>query len=306
MRWRKLGLVFSPAGRHPWMQTHAANAVPLGLGGDLYRVYFSTRDRRNRSHVGYAEFDIKSPGELLRVSEEPVLSPGPLGYFDDHGVHPSSLVAFEGRLFLYYIGWNPGLRPPMFYASIGLAVSDDGGLSFRKVSPAPLLARGPFDPWMVSAPFVMREADGRWRMWYISGFKWEEDERGLRSYYHIKYAESEDGFGWRRDGLVCLDLLPGESNIARACVLKDAGVYRAWYGHSAGEGYRVGYAESPDGYSWRRLDAEAGIGVSESGWDSEALEYPYVFAHGGTKYMIYNGNGFGRDGFGLAVEEEGA
>jgi hypothetical protein len=306
MSWRKLGLLFSPAGRRPWMQTHASNAVALSLGGGLYRVYFSTRDGVGRAHVGYAEFDLRSPGEVLRVSEEPVLSPGPLGHFDDHGAHSSSIVASEGKLFLYYIGWNPGLRPPMFYASVGLAVSDDGGLSFRKVSPAPVLARGRFDPWMASAPFVLREADGCWRMWYISGLKWEEDAGDLRSFYHIKYAESEDGINWRREGRVCLDLLPGERNISRACVLKDGSVYRAWYGHDAGRGYRIGYAESPDGYVWERLDALAGIEVSESGWDSEALEYPYVFAHEGRKYMIYNGNGFGRDGFGLAVEDGGA
>ena len=301
MRWRKLGLVFSPAGRYPWMQTHAANPVPIRLRGDVFRVYFTTRDGSNRSHIGYVEIDINSPDELLRVSEQPVLSPGPLGNFDDHGVYSSSIVAFEDKLFLYYIGWNPGLRPPMFYASIGLAISEDGGETFQKISRAPILSRGEFDPWMVSAPFVLRE-NGRWRMWYISGLKWEEGDDGLHSYYHIKYAESSNGIDWHRDGLVCLDLQPGECNIARVCVVKDAGLYRSWYGHNAGDGYRIGYAESNDGCTWQRMDADAGIMVSDSGWDSDAVTYPYVFTHDGRRYMIYNGNFFGRDGFGLAVE----
>jgi hypothetical protein len=37
------------------------------------------------------------------------------------------------------------------------------------------------------------------------------------------------------------------------------------------------------------------------GWDSEMIEYPFVFEHDGLRYMLYNGNGYGRSGFGLAV-----
>ena len=70
-----------------------------------------------------------------------------------------------------------------------------------------------------------------------------------------------------------------------------------------GRTYRIGYAESADGRSWLRADERAGIGVSESGWDSESIEYPHVFDHGGRRYMLYNGNGYGKTGFGLAVLE---
>jgi predicted GH43/DUF377 family glycosyl hydrolase len=302
MRWRKQGLIFSPAGRYPWMQTHAANPVVLPLGGDLYRAYFATRDEQNRSHVGFIEFNLHAPKETLRVSEKPVLAPGPLGYFDDHGVYASSMVKHGPEIYLYYIGWNPGPRSPLFYTSIGLAVSRDGGETFEKMFKAPLLSRSEFDPWMVSAPFVMLD-EGRWRMWYISGLKWEEvDAVELVSYYHIKYAESLDGIEWKREGLVCLDLLPGERNIARPCVIKDEGIYKAWYSYNKGAGYKIGYAESMDGNSWKRLDDEAGIEVSESGWDSKALAYPSVFSHEGRRYMLYNGNDFGKEGIGLAVE----
>lgn len=303
MRWHKQGLIFSPAGRHDWMQTHAANPVALPLGGDLYRVYFSTRNKRNLASIGFIEFNLHAPKESLRVSVEPVLVPGPLGHFDDHGVHTSAIVKHGSDIYLYYIGWNPGLQSPMFYASIGLAVSHDGGLSFEKMFKAPLLARSEFDPWMVSAPYVMLD-QGRWRMWYISGLKWEEVDGNLVSYYHIKYAESVDGIEWKREGRVCLDLRPGERNIARPCIIKNGALYEAWYSYNVGAGYKIGYAESQDGNSWTRLDTEAGIDVSASGWDSKALAYPWVFSHEGRKYMLYNGNDFGKEGLGLAVEAE--
>ena len=51
------------------------------------------------------------------------------------------------------------------------------------------------------------------------------------------------------------------------------------------------------------MDERAGIDVSPSGWDSESIEYPHVFDHAGMRYMLYNGNGYGKTGFGLAVLE---
>lgn len=61
------------------------------------------------------------------------------------------------------------------------------------------------------------------------------------------------------------------------------------------------FAESTNGLDWQRKDEEAGIDVSENGWDSEMIEYPFIFDHKGTRYMLYNGNSYGKTGFGLAV-----
>jgi hypothetical protein len=76
-----------------------------------------------------------------------------------------------------------------------------------------------------------------------------------------------------------------------------------WYSFR-GQAYRIGYAESEDGRQWKRLDSHVGIDVSTTGWDSEMIEYPFVFDHKGQRYMLYNGNGFGKTGFGLAVLEQ--
>ena len=67
--------------------------------------------------------------------------------------------------------------------------------------------------------------------------------------------------------------------------------------------YRIGYAESPDGFAWTRRDDEAGIDVSSKGWDSEMVCYACVFAYGAREYMLYNGNGYGATGFGMAVRK---
>jgi hypothetical protein len=301
--WQKYGLVFSPDGSRRWLRSHAQLPVAQPLGGDRIRVFFASRDAENRSHIAHVELALDREG--VRVTQrpgEPDLAPGPLGCFDDHGVYPASLVeAPDGRLFMYYIGWNPGIQRPLFYASIGLAVSEDNGLSFRRHGRAPIMARSEFDPCLVTSPCVLREGD-RWRMWYVSGFRWDELDGALQSFYHVKYAESADGADWERDGRVCIDLRPGERNIARPCVICDETGYRMWYSYSEGAGYQVGYAVSDDGLAWVRQDNDVGIERSANGFDADAIAYPWVFRHDGRLHMLYNGADFGRAGFGLAVE----
>jgi predicted GH43/DUF377 family glycosyl hydrolase len=71
-----------------------------------------------------------------------------------------------------------------------------------------------------------------------------------------------------------------------------------------GRGYKIGYATSTDLINWERKDKEAGIEYSETGWDSTMHHYPHVFEVNGTHYMTFNGNDFGKYGFGLAILEQ--
>ena len=138
-------------------------------------------------------------------------------------------------------------------------------------------------------------------MWYVSGTGWDVVDGAPRPRYHVKYAESADGTRWDRDGRVCIDFArPEEHAIGRPCVVRDGELYRMWF-CARGDAYRIGYAESRDGLDWERMDAEAGIDVSASGWDSEMQAYPVVFDYDGARHMLYNGNGYGSTGIGLAV-----
>ena len=102
---------------------------------------------------------------------------------------------------------------------------------------------------------------------------------------------------------MCVDYnYPIEHVIGRPCVVKDRETYKMWYSYR-GDAYKIGYAESPEGLSWERRDQEAGIDVSPSGWDSEMICYAHVIESDGNLYMLYNGNGFGKTGIGLAVVE---
>jgi predicted GH43/DUF377 family glycosyl hydrolase len=299
--WKKLGLIFQPDGNKWWQRSHAALPVPLQLEASLYRVYFASRDDSNRSHVGYFDIDLEEPTRIRDVAASPVLAPGPLGYFDDHGVYAASAVKHEGKIYLYTIGWNPGVRAPLFYSSIGLAISEDGGQTFEKYGRAPIMARSEHDPCLVTSPMVLNE-DNRWRMWYVSGTGWTQRGGVAHSTYHIKYAESSDGVNWRRDGRICIDNADArERNIGRTCVLRVNDGYHAWFCYDRGAGYRIGHARSGDGLVWRRQQTQPGLELSQTGWDSEAMAYPYVIPYEGKLFLFYNGNGFGKDGIGVAV-----
>jgi hypothetical protein len=238
---------------------------------------------------------------IVTLPDSLVLGPGELGAFDDSGVTMSCLVEHGSTQYLFYTGWMLGKSVP-FYLATGLATSDDGGVTFRRVSRAPILERTNADPFLTASPFVLREGD-RWRMWYVSGSAWQTAADGPRHRYHIKYAESADAVTWSRDDCVCIDYASdAEYAFARPYVERDGDAYRMWYAYR-GEAYRIGYAESPDGRIWTRRDDHRGLTASGEGWDSEMVEYPWLFEHAGARYMLYNGNDYGRDGIGLAVWE---
>ena len=297
-RWIKRGLIFEPPDNLGWMVSHAALPFADKID-DKYKVYFSGRDSEGKAKIGYFEIDLDNPNKILCIVDKPVVCLGPMGSFDDRGLTTSWIVTRKSKKYQYYSGWSLGVTVP-FYFYIGLALSEDGGKSYHKVSNAPVLGRSQTDPYLTASPCVLIE-NSIWRMWYVSGTKWAAENGVPKHYYHIKYAESLNGIDWERKGIVCIDFKSNdEYAIARPCVLKEDGIYKMWYSYRE-ESYRIGYAESKDGLQWERKDEDAGIDVSETGWDSEMICYPHVFEHNSEKYMLYNGNGYGKSGIGLAA-----
>lgn len=296
-RWERQGLLFAPPADRDWMMSHAALPIAHRVG-ERHRVYLSGRDAQNRAQIGFVELDMAEPGRLLAVSETPVLGLGELGTFDDSGVTGSCLVEHEGRLYLYYSGWSLGVTVP-FYFYVGLAVSDDGGLSFTRASKAPVLERNAVDPYLTASPSVLIE-NGVWRMWYVSCARWALVDGRPRHFYHIRYAESRDGVHWDRRGHVAIDFQDAhEYAMARPCVIKEDGRYKMWF-CARGEAYRLAYAESDDGLVWRRMDEAAALDGAAGAWEREMQAYPTVFDAAGARWMLYNGNGYGATGIGLA------
>ncbi len=295
-KWIKRGVIFHVENNSDWMMSHASNPVAQPLGGGLVRVYFSSRDESNRSSIGYFEFELHLPYRVVRVGTDALVSPGEPGLFDDSGVSMGCCVRWNGVDYLYYTGWNLSTTVS-WRNSIGLAIRDTAEFVFKKYARAPILDRNATDPFSLSYPWVLRD-DSEWKMWYGSNLSWGAQAQTMQ--HVIKYAESSDGIHWQRQGIIAIPLQSKEEwGISKPCVIKEEGIYRMWYSYR-GEVYQIGYAESKDGLHWKRKDDRVGISVSDSGWDSEMIEYPCVFDQDEKRYMLYNGNSFGRTGIGLA------
>lgn len=243
-KWIKKGVIFDY--RNTKLKT-SHTSIPFAdkIREDIYRIYFSGRDDYNRSFISHFEINIHKPENILNVSSTPVLIHGDIGTFDENGVMGSWITTSGQKKILFYIGWNLGVTVP-FRNAIGIAISHDGGNTFKKYSKGPIMDRGIFDPCFTASPCVIID-NNIWKMWYLSGIKWEKSGETYKHFYHIKYAESNDGI------------------------------------------------------QWKRKDNKAGIDVSNNGWDSEMICYPFVFKTIGNTFMLYNGSGYGESGIGLAV-----
>lgn len=310
MKWVKKGLVYAPKGQYEWNKSHAQLPIVDSANDRGWRIYFATRDASNHSNISYVEVEAGRPENILYEHNQTLLPFGKLGTFDESGLMPLCVVNHQGMKYLYYAGWT--IRSTITYHnSIGLAISHDNGRSYEKFAEGPLFDIRPNEPYFTGTANVLVE-NGLWRMWYQSCTKWELLDGQPEPFYHIKYAESADGIHWRREGAVAIDYKDeSEGGICSASVINEGGVYKMWYSYRRARdyrrnrlnSYRIGYAESPDGVSWTRRDQNAGIDVSDDGWDSEMIAYPFVLLQSNEKYLFYNGNGFGRTGFGYAVEE---
>jgi predicted GH43/DUF377 family glycosyl hydrolase len=301
MKWKKLGLVYAPHGESSWAVSHAASPTVTMIDEDRLRIFVAFLDRAQVGRIGYVDVDAADPRRVLKVSKEPVLNIGVPGTFDDNGVMPISIIRHEGRLLLYYIGWQLGVQV-RYYLFIGLAVSDDDGETFTRGSQAPILDRSDGELFVRTAAFVRLE-EQRWKMWYIAGDRWIDVEGKQVPTYNMRYLESDHPAIWGKSGRVILDVdNHDEYGLGRPFILKEDGVYKMWYSiRTVSKGYRLGYAESPDGLSWERKDDAVGIDVSDSGWDSEMVCFSSVQPTRYGTYMFYNGNNYGETGFGVAL-----
>lgn len=234
------------------------------------------------------------PQNIIRISDEPVFDIGSRGLFDDAGVWANSIVQYKTALFLYYTGWQLSQNVP-YYTYCGLAELNTNTQKFERIMQVPVMDRTHEEPFSVGFCEV-KSHEGKLKMWYEYRESFEESSER----FVIKYAESSDGKKWIRRKLPCITPKKDESCISRPSVIIEDKLFKMWYSYKLKNKYRIGYAESINGTDWIRKDSIVGIQCSEDGWDSDEIEYPCVFDYKGSRYMLYNGNGYGKTGFGIA------
>lgn len=298
MKWEKKGLIFKTESFKDWRDNSALQPTPL-MFKDKVRFYVGFRDVTGVSRIGFIDLDINNPEKILKVSEQPVLDIGGDGAFDEYGVVPSAVIRRNDKVYMYYAGYQLG-KKVRFLVLSGLAISDDDGETFVRYSKVPVFERTDNEMLFRVPHTVIFEAN-KFKFWYGGGSEFSQGKDKTLPIYDVRYIESEDGKTIPNKGAVVLRTTKNEYRIGRPYVVKDGKNYLMFYGYSTEEmPYRLGFAVSSDGLNWTRKDEDIGIDLSESGWDSEMMAYPCFLALKEKKYLFYNGNNYGRGGFGYA------
>jgi predicted GH43/DUF377 family glycosyl hydrolase len=311
-KWNKLGLVYNPTihARHTWMQEQAQNPYAIDMG-EYVRVYFNCRGERDqegksKSLIGFVDLDRNDIFKIMRVSKNPILSLGEKGSFDEFGVMEGAIIKRGDYYFLYYCGWTRMLSVPYNWA-IGLATSSDRGITFHRFGKGPIIGPSINEPFLQAGCSAILLLDGVYHLWYTSGIKWIDTGEKPESVYQIMHATSIDGIDWKREGKSVINpVIDDESQASPTIIfIKNRWHMLFSFRHSINfrnkeRGYRLGYAWSENHSEWHRDDNQAGLDLSESGWDSEMICYPNFFELNNRIFLFYCGNDFGKEGFGVA------
>lgn len=305
MKWVKQGLIYDPRipGRHPKLQSHAANPLPIHLTGDIYRIFYSGRDIENRSSVGAFDFDLAKQ-QVVQDYHAPFLIHGEPGTFYQDGISIGNCYKVDGEIYMLFMGWQySGL--PHWRGDIGrIHVSENFTLT---VTPkTPFIGSDEVDPISLSYPWVFTSSYSKLEMIYGSTQSWQSDSGEM--IHVLNSAESTDGGkSWSKKGVAVPFQLGIAQAFSRPTLTTDStGNDHLWFSYRGGNGdkYKIGYASRQKGAEWELGLSKAGIAPSKHGWDSEMIEYPFVLEHKNELFMFYNGNGNGFTGIGLAMMEK--
>jgi len=261
-----------------------APCVYIDLNGYLV-IGFSARDSQSRSLPFEYKISYRNqPGELLNVSlhnENPILTLGEPGHFDDSGVMISQVTPEHH---LYYVGWNKVENSNVRYrTSVGRATfTSRGWIKDRK---NPIYERSALHPIGISMPY--RESNS---LYYMNYTKWEDNEPFYSiNQWVISGKQSEP------NGFSILEPQDHEGGLARPFVWTDQKKlkhmlfsYRGkkYYREEKMEAYRIGYAVYyPDDGIWIRQDENFIIKNSD---DDFMQAYPYLWWSNGDCYLLYN------------------
>jgi len=294
------------------MGDFAQSPQPIVLE-DRVRVFFTTRFSSEdgtawRSQPMFVDFSL----EMDKRLSEPIqveLPKAKLGCFDEDGIFPFSPVLVDGIIYAFTTGWSRR-QSVSVETGIGIATSADLGKRFTRLGDGPVLSSSIDEPFLVCDGFVRRVGE-EWVMWYCfgTGWKFDADESQWERTYKITQTRSENILEWSpAGGQEVVDSVGGEMEAQALPSVTQLPSGEFWmsfcyrdtfnFRTEANAGYKLGFASSFDGQSWERSDEK--LDFARTGFDSRMQCYPNIFSVDDTIHLLYNGNEFGRHGFGLA------
>lgn len=295
------GHIFNPKGVFSWATSHALQPTPY-LTDEGIRVYCGFRDVDGVSRVGYVLLDEDNPAIIKGVSKGPVLDIGEPGCFDDNGVVPCFLYSQNEYLYLYYAGYQL-VNKIKFQVFGGIAVSEDGGGTFERLSIVPFTDRTDAEPFFRVTHSLIKKSDD-YLFFYGGGNRFIKIEKKVFPSYNIRMFASKSFDSQSDNGVVILDFENAdEYRIARPYVYEDYGMlYMLYYLAKTDGSFEIQRAKSEDWITWKRDDEFKIAGVRED-WELNMMAYPAYIRTKNLDLIFYNGNNYGENGFGFLFKE---
>lgn len=267
--------------------------------------------------AGCREHDSSSPPKFEGYKNNPILTPGEPGSWDDLFVSAPQVVFHENTIYLFFMGGNEAGR-----MAVGLATSRDG-FNFTKFEGNPLLAPDStgFDIFTLGPGIILKEDTG-WVMYYNS--------LELAVYTpgaSVGRATAKELSGpWTRENMPVLTSgKKGEWDdgfILPCSVMElDDGSYRMYYTGgreiSSWDDFYIGMAVSRDGFSWRKYNDPSTtdhpyadsdpvfISGEEGSWDGMTVWMANVQRSGNGFRMYYTGSTGRGEAIGYAESRDG-
>ncbi len=229
----------------------------------------------------------------------PILKKGE-SYFDILGVGQPFVFNDDGVWKMTYASIGVDTIAKRNIASIGLATTIDGGLTWKK-NPKPILTVGNSDWNNYSiAPGPIYKVDNQYKMLYTGADALQR--------YKIGIASSSNGIDWESSPLPLFTSLgQWDHNLVAGDMIKVNGTYYFFMSCRSNDVYAfsIGLAISADGKNWKRYGTTPIISVSQQ-WEGQGVYFPSVIYENGKFIMMYSSTSSSASpAFGIATSIDG-
>ena len=252
------------------------------------------------------------PQSFFKVfGEEPIVSKGESGTWDDRYTDPGAVVFYDGIFHMF----RNGFRGYPAESQVGYVTSTDGYTWTKQgADPVFLTKDVPYAKVAMFASGALVEDDGTWVLYFYTVDSMNFPADGV-----IGRATAPGPNGpWVPDAEPVLR--PGSArewdsrNVIAPHVIKTADGYRMYYSGTDGMGgSQIGMATSSDGIQWTKYNDPATTEVQyqesdpvlllgeKDSWESDQVHQPRVFPNGEGWVMIYRGSNKNKANMGLGI-----
>ena len=187
-----------------------------------------------------------------KIDNNPVLTPGVIGEWDDWAIVSPTILKFTGKWWMLFEGVKfdeSGVR-----SAFGIAQSDDG-LAWNKHSQNPLFAPELSNTESCSAPSVTRWRDAFWLVYMVNEdpFRAAFAKKNPPSEAPVtaRAARSEDGLIWHEIKDVRIPISSKSRYPFRPCLYGEENLLHLWWiGPGGGDEEALFHSVSRDGETW--------------------------------------------------------